>query len=86
VNHGSGTIQLQARQLTNPVPVVNICLTEAETSYAKFLRQRPAHLFPFEALGWCFVFRGQRNSKVQGRLRVVAPQALAQWKNILKIF
>jgi len=24
------------------------------------------HLFPFEALGWCFVFRGQRNSKVQG--------------------
>ena len=24
------------------------------------------HLFPFEALGWCFVFRGQRNTKVQG--------------------
>jgi hypothetical protein len=28
------------------------------------------HLFPFEALGWCFVFRGQRNTKVQGRLSV----------------
>jgi hypothetical protein len=39
------------------------------------------HLFPFEALGWVCVFRGQRNSKVQGRLRVVAPQALAQWNN-----
>ena len=24
------------------------------------------HLFPFEALGWVCVFRGQRNSKVQG--------------------
>ena len=24
------------------------------------------HQTPVEALGWCFVFRGQRNSKVQG--------------------
>jgi hypothetical protein len=45
MNHGSGTIQLQARQLTSPVPVFNICSTEEETSYAKFPLWRQLEIF-----------------------------------------